>query len=98
MGFVYLHLRTDKYGNVHAAVKDDGRLHDTTLGSANSQLTHGPFAVFKIEGFTGLEYLADDDLERELVRRLGPDRLSRRLAASLSTAGLLALLSERVKA
>lgn len=96
MGFMYLELSSDDRG-VHAEVKNEGDARFRSLGTGTSRQTAMPFAVFQIAGFTGLASISDDDLEDELARRLGPERLTRRLAARLSTAELLTMLGEHVK-
>jgi hypothetical protein len=96
MGFMYLHLKSDDQGKIHATVQPDGTLPFVTLGSENTRWSGRPFAVFQIESFQGLTSIDTRDLELEVINRLGEDGLRSRLASELSTNDLLGMLRDRI--
>jgi hypothetical protein len=96
MTFMYLHLMTDQYGKVHASVKNNGALTFSSLGGPDSQGSHGPFAVFKIEDFDGIENIDNENLLNELLRRFTVRQLIQYIQIHMSTKEILELLSERL--
>jgi len=96
MTFMYLHLRTDKDGKIHATVMSHGALTFSSLGGPNSQASHGPFAVFRIEGFDGLENVDERLLMQELFRRYTTKELLQQLQINMTTRELIELLSDRL--
>ena len=94
MSFMYLHLKTEKDGNVLAEVKTEGK--PPSLGSANSRPSYGPFAVFRIDEFRGLENIDLDDLLAEVRQRLTPAQALTRLAGSIPDDDLVSMIRERM--
>lgn len=97
MTFMYLHLRSDKEGKVHARIQPSGEMKFSSLGGPNSQQTNMPFAVMRIEAFDGLEHIADGELLAELLRRQSATATLRSLAASMSNDDLLRMIEQRLK-
>jgi hypothetical protein len=94
MGFMYLALYWEEDG-ISADVIKDGELRFRSLGSENSRIGSRPFSVFQIEHFTGLSNINTNDLEREVIRRIGADGLLERLKAEVSDMDLINELGRR---
>lgn len=95
MAFMYLHLTADD-GGVRAEVKNEGELRFRTLGTVNSRFSQGPFAVFQISSFSGLNCIESDDLYEELLRRRGKQYLMNRLEIHLTNEELIRMVTERM--
>jgi hypothetical protein len=97
MGFMYLHLRTADQGReIRATVMSHGAPTVSSLGGPNSRPSHGPFAVFQIDGFDGLENVDEKLLMQELFRRYTTKELLQQLQLNMTTRELLELLSDRL--
>lgn len=97
MSFMYLHLFKGKEGDIRATVMPHGhRPRTDTVGSETSRMTHGPFAIFQIDEFTGIENISTDDLIVELRTRVTPHQLMQRLEFSFTDKELLELIAERM--
>jgi hypothetical protein len=97
MSFMYIHLRKLREGDIEAAVFKHGSLPSTSVGSENSRMTHGPFAVFQVDHFVGLENIDTSDLLEELQRRFTPAQLMQTLQFQFSSKELLAIIAERME-
>ena len=97
MSFMYLELSVDPedHGGIRAAVKKYGKLN-RSVGSENSRMTHGPFAVFAIDGFDGLENIDTEELLRELTDRLSAERIIELMGVQLPKEVLLREVERRI--
>lgn len=94
---MYLHLRSNREGEIEAEVKNSGELKFSSLGGPSSQMSDHPFAVFKISEFSGIDCIETDDLYSELIRRCGNSYLLNRLEIDLTNEELVRMLTERLK-
>jgi hypothetical protein len=95
--FMYLHLRTDRDGKIHAEVKSHGALGFSSLGGPTSKRSDLPFAVFEIDDFTGLGAIDEDSLFAELFRRVSTKELLRRIGCEFTNSELIEMLQERMR-
>lgn len=86
-----------KNGKLVASIKNDGRFAPRSLGTGSSQLTHSPVAVFRIEGFDGIQCVSDDELIWELQRRFSTTGLIEKMEAHLTNEELMAIMAERLR-
>jgi len=96
MTFMYLSIRPDKEGKLHVRLQDNGSFKVHSLGGPNSRMTHDAEIIMRVEGFDGLDALADKDLVSELLRRFTTKELLQRLQIRLSNEELLQLVADRV--
>lgn len=94
--FMYLVLDI-KDGKLVASIKNDGKFAPRSLGTESSQLTHSPVAVFRIEGFDGIDCISDDELIFELHKRFTVTKLLDRMNVYLTDDELMAIMTERLR-
>jgi hypothetical protein len=98
MPFMYLHLHTsvNDTSRLIAEVKTTGSPNAPSLGTANSQMSHGPVGVFRIEQFTGLENISMDDLMTELSSRMTAEQIIQYVSTDISNAQLIEMVKKRM--
>ena len=94
MAFMYVILYKTRDG-ISAKVSTDGSLQ-RSVGSENSQLTHGPFAVFQVHEFTGLENVDTEDLVATLRQRMTVEKLIDHFGYDISNDQLIDMLKRRM--
>jgi hypothetical protein len=102
MAFMYLKLEyktSEEAGDMifgeglWATISTNGDLR--SLGGENSRMSNNPVGVFQLSGFDGLENISDDDLVKELLRRMGPEKLMERMGWQLDAEQLMIMLAAR---
>ena len=95
-GFMYLELRYDEEDHgLRAIVKKSGELR-RSVGSENGRHYNQALAVFAIDGFDGLSVIPTEELLREIVERLGAEKILELMGAQLPKSVLLAELDKRM--
>jgi len=97
MTFMYLQIRTDKEGKLHAVVTNDGNLR--SLGTANSRVAgwNAPVGAFQIDSFDGLDAIQTEDLITEVYKRYSTKELLRSAQIRMTGQEILDLLRERLR-
>ncbi len=96
--FMYLHLYTspNRSGNVVAKVRNTGYLGKPDIENSQSSSSTTPFAVFRIEEFTGLSCIDIDDIIAEIKNRLSTKQILRKLDMDLTNEDIIEILQERM--
>jgi hypothetical protein len=96
-GFMYLELRYDEEDHgLRATIKKTGELRShRSVGTEHSRW-NGVAGIFAIDGFDGLDVISTEELLREIMDRLGPERILELMGAQLPKAVLLKELEKRL--